>query len=242
MQAKLDYMKQRSRIQRIIRNAEKRGYTVDKSILPEIPKKPNIKSVEKLKKIKPADIYAKSTYQTQEGKTVSGTEGRSIERRQAARRAAYTRHFGKQHTGVKIPQIGRQGNKGNKIPSIVDVVLKQIEDMISQWTPISNWTPFFTDVKRKDRNILDSILKGAIAKDGRAAVAKRCEDNATELISLTQEILYGSGGGDAKEGGAGRAHINFQITRFSAIIMGRPLTVDESEELTDATESLEVNN
>ena len=62
-----------------------------------------------------------------------------------------------------------------------------------------------------------------------------------EANTLVQEILYGSGDreGNFKDG---RTQVNFDLARFSAIIMGRPLTVDESKDLAEIAENLEVIN
>lgn len=119
--------------------------------------------------------------------------------------------------------------------------IENVREEIRRWTPQPNWSKSLSDLKSRDKSILENLLNGAIASQGEEAVARRLEENSVEINALLQEILYGSG---SKEGNFkdGRTQVNFDLARFSAIIMGRSLTVEESMDLTDLAENLEVNN
>lgn len=55
-----EYNKERNRIKRFIRNAEKRGYVFDPNILPPRPKTITAGSIRRLSKIRPAQLYNKA--------------------------------------------------------------------------------------------------------------------------------------------------------------------------------------
>lgn len=93
------YRKEYNRIKRLIKRAEKRGYVFNKSVynLLKEPKRLTIRSVEKLKRIKPEDIYKKSSIEL-EGKKYKGLEGRKKERSLSAIKSAQTRKANKEKT------------------------------------------------------------------------------------------------------------------------------------------------
>lgn len=55
-----EYNKERNRIKRFIRNAEKRGYVFEPNILPSKPKTITSGSIRRLSKIRPAQLYSKA--------------------------------------------------------------------------------------------------------------------------------------------------------------------------------------
>ena len=104
-----------------------------------------------------------------------------------------------------------------------------------------NWTPELSSIKEQEKNSLQSMLDGAIASEGEEAVAQRLEANATEAIALADEILYGSGD---KEGNFrdARTQINEDKVRFSTLITGRILSIEERKNLEEEAESTEIYN
>lgn len=71
-----EYSKQRRRLQSAIYRGRKLGYTFDENTLPKIPKKITKKSVERLAKLKPSDLYKKAYFTTETGKKIKGTVAR----------------------------------------------------------------------------------------------------------------------------------------------------------------------
>lgn len=217
------YNKELKRIKQFIRRATKRGYEFSDNAIPAKPKTISESSVRALQRITPDTLYRKATYvEPTTGKKFTGEQGRKIERSRVSKKSAATR-YGKEYKEDEIPDFSR-------------VVLAGVREEIERWAPFPNWTDFFTQTKERDKNILEMALNGAIESEGEKAVSDRLADNATEVNTLLQEILYGSGG---KEG---RSQIDFDLARFSAIIMGRPLTVEESKKLTEIAETMELEN
>lgn len=239
-----EYNKQLKRIKQFIRRATKRGYIFEENIIPKKPKKITQASVNRLKNITPAKLYQKSkAFSPFENKVVKGTEVRKQERKASAKKAAQTRlnrirnkfYNDYKESGYKKGKIEK------KDTSQTFATLEGIREEIRKWTPSTIWTSGLTEAKQRDKNILENILNGAISQEGEETVGKRLEENSMEANTLVQEILYGSGDreGNFKDG---RTQVNFDLARFSAIIMGRPLTVDESKDLAEIAENLEVIN
>ena len=85
------YAKERRRIQRFIKSAEKRGYTFEYQI-PKIPKKKTMGSVRRLQRTTTETLYAKATFvDTNTGEIVSGKQGRNIENQRRSEKSARTR-------------------------------------------------------------------------------------------------------------------------------------------------------
>ena len=198
-----------------------------------IPTKPKVitkKRLQEIKSITPQVLYREATYiDPFTGIIMSGIERRTQERKIAARKAAETRKV-------------RKAESDEDLPLYTDLVLQQVEDMIDNWEPPSTWSEWFAETKRRDRNTLKSMLDGAISTNGRDAVAKRCEEHATTIIGLTERILYDSGKNIRdKSGRIIVENMLVYINEFSAIIMGRPLTVEESAQYADWQESSETD-
>ena len=280
-----EYYKNRNRVQRFMREAEKRGYSFQKNTLPDVPKKITQASVNRLKKLTPKELYKKSiAFSPKTGKLVPGTVARMHEQQIAAQKAAETRAYNaliKEMAGIQKPtkktqkpettethyktglsiysdeeipddvtgeqkpettyKIDLSSYSDEEIPDDVYETLRNVREMLSEWIPDSTWTPSLERAKTHDKNVLQSILNGAIASEGEKAVALRMFEKSDRIIDLVTNILYASG---SKEGNFkdGRTQVNADIAAISSIIMGRALTVEESKQLTDIMESTELNN
>lgn len=97
-QLQIAYQKERRRIQQFVRRAEKRGYEFNKNVVPQMPKRVTQKSLEKIRQLKPAELYKQASYggEATFGEIVTGTEGKKAERKASAIKAAETRKLTKQ--------------------------------------------------------------------------------------------------------------------------------------------------
>lgn len=215
------------RLKQFIRRAEKRGFTWAKNVIPEKPARITKKAIARLQELTPEKLYKRARYTDTTGKNIAGEEGRKLERSIAGKRGAATRaKKGIKRSPIKIKTI--------RVADGIGRVLEVDRDMIRTWAPRSWWTPFFTELKRNDKNILENILEGAIRLEGEEVVAARMEEHAEEVIALADDILYGSGGKEARD-------MQNNFSRFTSIVYGRPLTEQESKDLADAQEYLEVS-
>lgn len=84
-----EYNKERNRIKRFIRNAEKRGYVFEPNLIPPKPKTITSGSVRRLSKIRPAQLYKKAyAISAVTGQPIT-VEQRKREIREAASRKAW---------------------------------------------------------------------------------------------------------------------------------------------------------
>ena len=223
------YQKELRRLKQFIRRTEKRGFHYAEDIIPEKPKRITKKSIERLQKLTAQELYKKATYKDPiTGAELTGAGGRQLERKRAAIKGAKTKSKSKGKSKRKIPEIPDVGD----LPEATYEIIENVREEIRKWTPSSGWTEFFTDAKRRDKNILENMLEGAIRQEGADVIAARLEAHAYEVLSLVQEILYGSGGKDGNQ-------INNDFARFSQILLGRGLTVQESIALANAQEYTE---
>lgn len=203
------WKKEVNRLKQFIRRAEKRGFTFDE-VIPETPKRITKKQLNLIKSLRPNVLYTQAKYtDPQTGDSMTGTEGRRLERSRAALK-------------------GFKNKKSTYNPPIEeDSVLHQIEQMIADWKPFSNWSKYFTEVKREDKNRLKALLDGKIAEVGRKETARRLQENAEGINHMADEILYSSDE-DA---------VNMDLNYIATVLKGSPLTADESAYYTQLAES-----
>ena len=130
----------------------------------------------------------------------------------------------------------KRGSKRTSInlPNIVDKVLNQVESELDRWTPPSYWSDWLKQHKENTViNPMKNMLNGAIASEGRRAVAMRLEKQASSVIDIVNQLLYGSGG----KGHHVEDDDRTNLVAFAVIIKGRSLTPDESIEATDYMDS-----
>ena len=120
------------------------------------------------------------------------------------------------------------------LPNIIDKVLNQVESELDRWTPPSHWSDWLKQHKENTVvNPMKNMLNGAIASEGRRAVAMRLEKQASSVIDIVNQLLYGSGG----KGHHVEDDDRTNLVAFAVIIKGRSLTPDESIEATDYMDS-----
>lgn len=225
-QSEKEYSKELRRIKAFIRQASKRGYTFDDSIIPPKPKKVTKASVKKLKQITPKTLYQSSEFlNPQTGDIITGSEGRVFERRLAAHKAQLTKAI---KATTKKDKRTQTTNRAS-LPRQSTLILDNIRQAIASWTPSSTWSTYWEEVKRQDKNKLETLLEGTVSADGEIAVARRLQESADDIERIVNSILYGS---DEEQ-------VQFDLVHFATIILGRSLSVEESAELTDLQERQE---
>lgn len=135
---------------------------------------------------------------------------------------------------LKYKSGGVATKSTKNLPSIVDKVLNQVESEIDRWSPPTYWSDWLKQHKENTVvNPMKNMLNGAIASEGRRAVAMRLEKQASSVIDIVNQLLYGSGG----KGHHVEDDDRTNLVAFAVIIKGRSLTPDESREATDYMDS-----
>lgn len=209
-----EWKKELNRLNQFIRRAKKRGYFFPEDIIPETPNRITAKKLKIIKSLKPDVLYSKAEYYDAETRTfTSGTKGRKIERKKAAQKGLQT----------------KQRKARLNLPREVDVVLKQIEQMIAEWQPFANWSEYFTQMKKQDKLQLSGMLESAILSESRVEVARRLQQVAEHIIDVADRILYSS---DEEQ-------VELDLVYFATILKGRALTAEESMNFTEQAETNE---
>ena len=87
-----DYNKERNRIKRFIRNAEKRGFVFEPNLIPPKPKTITAGSIRRLSKIRPAQLYNKAyAISAVTGQPITVEQRKKEIRQEAARKAWETK-------------------------------------------------------------------------------------------------------------------------------------------------------
>lgn len=200
------YKKQEKRIKAFYRRAEKRGYRFDTKETFDVTKRITQKELKRLSQLTPRKLYETATYLDPiSGKTVSGTEGRVIERRTAYYKGR-ERQMATPYTPIQYDDEYYSWMYEHQYdyspPDTTTDILQNIEDLfntIDSYGFEANWSPDFRRIKTNDKRILVNMLEGAISQLGRKQVALNIEANAYELKKQVDSVLHGNSG-DKKDG------------------------------------------
>ena len=238
------YKELQKRLKRKLRDVKKRGYEPNRAIkeewlgteIPKTVRKSELKKIEEATK----NIYQYTKYYNPlKDEYIIGTERRKQERSEASRKAWETRRENILRSKDEIDrfwyEFDEEFSVPTSLPSEEELTLQQLESLVNNWTPQSEWADYFAELLRQDRDTVKSILDGAIDTLGRTQVAKNCAEHATELLSIINEILYYIG---TKYTAPSFESGNSKIQRVKDILYGRPSTVRESMELTRQSEIL----
>lgn len=214
------YLKERRRIQRFIRNTTKRGYIIPENILPGIPKRVTRASVSRLKKITPEKIYSKSQYVSREtGEIKTGKAGRAEERKAASKKAAETRRRKEETSRAKKEYI----------PRASDIILTNLRETLVNFVPSGQMSRLMQENAVNNRNYALGILDDATKELGEEQVAKNIQKNALQLSRLIEEILYSSD----------RQKVKFSLVEFYNIIHDGEPDFETNMRLSEEQETIE---
>ena len=165
------FKKQVTRIKNFIRRATKRGYEFSDNVIPTMPKRVTKKSIEKIKNIKPKDLYSKASYLDKStGEIVSGSTGRKIERNLSKQKAKETR---------KNNNNKRHSNNNNYI-TYETVIMRNFYEYIKSFT------------SNKIRDSLYGMIKSLEHEQGRTEVAKALQNMPLQFHEILARCGYDS--------------------------------------------------
>lgn len=167
------FKKQITRIKNFIRRATKRGYEFSDNVIPTMPKRVTKKSIEKIKNIKPKDLYSKASYLDKStGEIVSGSTGRKIERNLSTQKAKETR---------KNNNNKRHSNNNKNYITYETVIMKNFYEYIKSFT------------SNKIRDSLYGMIRTLEVEQGRTEVAKALQNMPLQFHEILARCGYDSG-------------------------------------------------
>lgn len=217
---RVEFERQQKRLQKVIRQATKKGYIVPQGLIPEMPARVTAKRLSEIKAIKPKDIYALTKYFDPLTETfISGAE-----RYHKEQQIIYQKRKAKRTQNILK-------NKAGEPPRDIVSIIDNVRDLISHWEPGSSLPDYQAVRKERHLGLVTRILNNAISQDGEAVVAARIEANATRLHTVLERMLYG----DSKE-----ADFQGDLVEFSTLLRGQSLGPLEAQEIADFVESLNI--
>ena len=166
------FKKQVTRIKNFIRRATKRGYEFSDNVIPTMPKRVTKKSIEKIKNIKPKDLYSKASYLDKStGEIVSGSTGRKIERNLSTQKAKETR---------KNNNNKRHSNNNKNYITYETVIMRNFYEYIKSFT------------SNKIRDSLFGMIKTLEHEQGRTEVAKALQNMPLQFHEILARCGYDS--------------------------------------------------
>ena len=166
------FKKQVTRIKNFIRRATKRGYEFSDNVIPTMPKRVTKKSIEKIKNIKPKDLYSKASYLDKStGEMVSGSIGRKIERNLSSQKAKETR---------KNNNNKRHSNNNKNYITYETVIMRNFYEYIKSFT------------SNKIRDSLYGMIKSLEHEQGRTEVAKALQNMPLQFHEILARCGYDS--------------------------------------------------
>lgn len=94
-----------------------------------------------------------------------------------------------------------------------------VEEEFENWERPLNSSDWYAERKEKDKDKMRRLFHEVLERDGADEVAKRILNNGDRFKWLLDRILYGSDG---------RGDLERDFVEITAILYGRPLTLDES--------------
>lgn len=217
---KSEYLKERRRVRRFVRNARKRGYTINPSIWNRVI---NVEigeitqgDLDVMRSLKPNVLYGYMEWiNPVTNEIVPGIERRKQERRIAAIKGQFAKVY--------------KYDYNTQYPTFTTIVLGNVFDAIRSFTPPIHWSDYYKQIKQYRLQTLTHLLNQVINQEGRNIVARRLYDyneKTGDVDLLVEKILYKSESEDIQQ----------SIVEFAQIIKGRALTLEESENFTDMVE------
>lgn len=172
-----EYNKERNRIKRFIRYAEKRGYVFEPNLIPPKPKTITSGSVRRLSKIRPAQLYKKAyAISAVTGQPITAEQRKREIRQEATRKAWETRRRKKdeeEYNRIKTNRKWQQMFQASKI------VWDKVQSMISN-----------VGVQQShSAELLNNLLNSEIEKYGADAVLYSISQAGEDFLSTCEVII-----------------------------------------------------
>lgn len=171
-----EYNKERNRIKRFIRNAEKRGYVFEPNLIPPKPKTITSGSVRRLSKIRPSQLYNKAyAISAITGQPITVEQRKREIRSEASRKAWETRRIKKDQEDYNRIKSNREWKQMFDASRLV-------------WDKIQSLIANVGVQQSESADLLNNLLNSEIEKYG-ADTVLYCIAQASEDFLATCEVI-----------------------------------------------------
>lgn len=172
-----EYNKERKRIQRFIRNAEKRGYVFEPNLIPPKPKTITSGSIRRLSKIRPAQLYKKAyAISAVTGQPITVEQRKREIREQAARKAWETKRRKKDQEDYNRIKTNREWQQMFNTSKLV-------------WDKVQSMIASVGVQQSQSADLLNNLLNSEIKKYGVDTVMYSIAQASEDFLSTCEVII-----------------------------------------------------
>ena len=172
-----EYNKERNRIKRFIRNAEKRGYVFEPNLLPPKPKTITSGSVRRLKKIRPAQLYNKAyAISAVTGQPITVEQRKREIREESARKAWETRRRKKDQEDYNRIKSNREWQQMFHASRLV-------------WDKVQSLIANVGIQQSQSADLLNNLLNSEIEEYGADSVLYSIAQASEDFLSTCETII-----------------------------------------------------
>lgn len=172
-----EYNKERNRIKRFIRNAEKRGYVFEPNLLPPKPKTITSGSVRRLSKIRPAQLYNKAyAISAVTGQPITVEQRKREIREEASRKAWETRRKEKDQADYKRIKSDKEWQQMFHASKLV-------------WDKVQSMIANVGVQQSQSADLLNNLLNSEIGKYGVDSVMYSIAQASEDFLSSCEVII-----------------------------------------------------
>jgi hypothetical protein len=172
-----EYNKERNRIKRFIRNAEKRGYVFEPNLIPPEPKRITSGSVRRLSKIRPERLYNKAyAISAVTGQPITVEQRKREIREEASRKAWETRRRKKDQMDYNRIKFNKEWQQTFHASRLV-------------WDKVQSMIANVGIQQSQSADLLNNLLNSEIEKYGANAVMYSIAQASEDFLSTCEAII-----------------------------------------------------
>lgn len=172
-----EYNKERNRIKRFIRNAEKRGYVFEPNLIPPRPKTITSGSIRRLSKIRPAQLYKKAyAISAVTGQPITVEQRKREIREEASRKAWETRRRKKDQADYNRIKTNREWQQ-------MFHASRQV------WSKVQSMIANVGVQQSQSADLLNNLLNSQIEKYGADIVLYSIAQAGEDFLSTCEVII-----------------------------------------------------
>ena len=172
-----EYNKERNRIKRFIRNAEKRGYVFEPNLIPPKPKTITSGSVRRLSKIRPAQLYNKAyAISAVTGQPITVEQRKREIREEASRKAWETRRRKKDQVDYNLIKSNKEWQQTFHASRLV-------------WDKVQSMIANVGVQQSQSADLLNNLLNSEIEKYGADSVLYSIAQASEDFLSTCEVII-----------------------------------------------------